>query len=144
MPGQRLDRRRNEGGGSDVGRESVSASGVHKTTGYSHAAKAGGLVFVAGQVAQDMNGNLVGKGDIEAQAVQIFENLKAVLASAGTTLDDVVKLTTYTTSVAYRAKIAEVRARYFNTYFPPNTFIVVAGLATPDYLLEIEAVAASR
>ena len=123
-------------------REDVAVRGMHKTTGYSHAAKAGGLVFVAGQIAQDVEGALVGKGDIEAQAVQIFENLKAVLASAGATLDDVVKLTTYTTSLAYRPKIAEVRARYFKTYFPPNTFVVVASLATPEYLLEIEAVAA--
>jgi len=122
-------------------REDVPIRGVHKTTGYSHAAKAGGFVFVAGQVAQDAEGNLVGRGDIEAQAVQVFENLKAVLASAGTTLDQVVKLTTYTTSVTYRQKIAEVRARYFTGYFPPNTFLVVSSLATPDYLLEIEAVA---
>jgi 2-iminobutanoate/2-iminopropanoate deaminase len=124
-----------------MAREEVAVSGVHKTTGYSHAAKAGDLIFVAGQVANDINGNLVGKGDIEAQAVQVFDNLKAVLASAGATLNDVVKLTTYTTSVAYRAKIAEVRARYFGGYFPPNTFLVVASLATPEYLLEIEAVA---
>jgi reactive intermediate/imine deaminase len=123
-------------------REDVAPSGVHKTTGYSHAAKAGGLVFVAGQVAQDRDGGIVGRGDIEAQAVQVFENLKAVLASAGATFDDVVKLTTFTTNVAYRAKIAEVRARYFKTYFPPNTFVVVASLATPEYLVEIEAVAA--
>lgn len=123
-------------------REDVAVRGVHKTTGYAHAAKAGNLVYVAGQVAQDREGNLVGRGDIEAQAVQVFENLSAVLASAGAALDDVVKLTTYTTSVAYRQKIAEVRARYFRTYFPPNTFVVVASLATPDYLLEIEAVAA--
>jgi reactive intermediate/imine deaminase len=123
-------------------RENVAVRGVHKTTGYSHAAKAAGLVFVAGQVAQDAEGVLVGKGDIEAQAVQVFENLKAVLASAGATFDDVVKMTTYTTSLAYRSKIAEVRARYCQTYFPPNTFVVVASLATPEYLLEIEAVAA--
>jgi 2-iminobutanoate/2-iminopropanoate deaminase len=123
-------------------REPVTARGLHKTTGYSHAAKAGGLVYLAGQIALDVEGNLVGRGDIEAQAVQVFENLKAALASAGTSLDQVVKLTTYTTSVVYRQKIAEVRARYFSDYFPPNTFIVVAGLATPDYLLEIEAVAA--
>ena len=123
-------------------REDVTVRGVHKTTGYSHAAKAGGLLFLAGQVAQDQDGNVVGRGDVEAQAVQIFDNLRAVLASAGATLNDVVKLTTYTTNVAYRAKIAEVRGRYFTTYFPPNTFVVVAGLATPDYLLEIEAVAA--
>jgi len=125
-----------------MGRESVTVTGVHKTTGYSHAAKAGQLVFAAGQVAQDRDGNLVGRGDIEAQAVQVFENLQAVLHAAGATLNDVVKLTTYTTNIAYRAKIAEVRARYFTSYFPPNTLIVVASLATPDYLLEIEAVAA--
>ena len=129
-------------GGMDMRREDVAVRGVHKTTGYSHAAKAGGLVFLAGQVAQDDEGSVVGRGDVEAQAVQVFENLKAVLASAGATFDDVVKMTTYTTSLAYRAKIAEVRARYFKTYFPPNTFVVVAGLATPEYLLEIEAVAA--
>ena len=123
-------------------RETVAVRNVHKTTGYSHAAKSGGLVFTAGQVAQDVEGAVVGKGDIEAQAVQVFENLKAVLAASGATLDDVVKLTTYTTSLAYRPKIAEVRARYFQTYFPPNTFVVVASLATPEYLLEIEAVAA--
>lgn len=123
-------------------REDVAVRGMHKTTGYSHAAKAGGLVYVAGQVAQDAEGNLVGRGDIEAQAVQVFENLKTVLASAGATFDDVLKLTTYTTSVAFRQKLAEVRARYFKTYFPPNTFVVVASLATPEYLVEIEAVAA--
>jgi len=123
-------------------RESVTARGLHKTSGYSHAAKAGGLVYVAGQIAQDAEGNLGGRGDIEAQAVQIFENLKAALASAGTSLDQVLKLTTYATSVVYRQKIAEVRARYFCDYLPPNTFLVVASLATPDYLLEIEAVAA--
>ena len=126
-----------------MGREDVAVRGVHKTTGYSHAAKAGGLVFVAGQVAQDAEGVLVGRGDIEAQAVQVFENLKAVLASAGATFDDVVKMTTYTTSLAYRPKIAEVRARYFKAFFPPNTFVVVSSLAMPEYLLEIEAVAAS-
>ena len=123
-------------------RESVSVRGMHKTTGYSHAAKVGGLGYVAGQIAQDVEGNLVGRGDIEAQAVQIFENLKAALASAGSSLDQILKLTTYTTNVVYRQKIAEVRARYFGDYFPPNTFLVVSSLATPDYLLEIEAVAA--
>ncbi|HXX37927.1 MAG TPA: RidA family protein [bacterium] len=125
-----------------MARETVSVSGMHKPTGYSHAAKTGQLVFVAGQVARDAQGDVVGKGDIAAQAVQVFENLKTVLASAGATLDDVVKLTTYTTNLAYRPTIAEVRARYCGSYLPPNTFVVVASLASPDYLLEIEAVAA--
>ena len=123
-------------------RQSVAVSGMHKTIGYSHAAKAAGLLFVAGQVAQDPEGNLVGREDIEAQTVQVFENLKRVLAAAGATLDDVVKMTTYTTKLDYRPVIRDVRARYYGDYLPPNTFVVVAGLASPDYLLEIEAVAA--
>jgi reactive intermediate/imine deaminase len=123
-------------------RETFAVSGVHKAVGYSHAARAGNLLFVAGQVAQDADGNLVGRGDIEAQAVQVFENLRQVLASAGATLNDVVKMTTYTTNVAYRQAIRDVRARYYSDYFPPNTFVVVASLASPDYLLEVEAIAA--
>lgn len=125
-----------------VKREDVAIRGMHKPTGYSHAAKAGGLVFTAGQVALDAEGSLVGKGDFEAQAVQVFENLKAVLASAGATLDDITKMTTYVTNVTYRPKLAEIRGQYFKTYFPPNTFVVVSSLATPEFLLEIEAVAA--
>lgn len=127
----------------------MAVRGVHRATGGlpgdgkgSHAAKVGNLVFVAGQVAMDGDGNLVGKGDIKAQAVQTYENLKLVLASVGASLDDLVKTTTYTTSVAYRENIAEVRARYFKTYFPPNTFVVVHSLATPDFLVEIDAIAA--
>ena len=130
-------------------REEVTVRGVHKATGGlpgdgkgSHAAKIGNLVFLAGQVSLDVDGNLVGKGDIEAQAVQTYENIKTVLASVGAMLDDVVKTTTYTTSVAYRQKIAEVRTRYFTTYFPPNTFVVVHSLAMPEMLIEIEAIAA--
>lgn len=123
-------------------KEPVAVTGVHKAVGYSHAAKAGQLVFVAGQVAQDPDGNLVGRGDIEAQAVQVFENLRQVLASAGAGLRDVVKMTTYTTNLGYRQAIRDVRARYYTDDFPPNTFVVVASLASPDYLLEIDAIAA--
>ena len=130
-------------------REELTVRGVHKATGGlpgdgkgSHAAKVGNLIFTAGQVALDSKGGLVGSGDIEAQTVQAYENIKAVLASAGATLDDLVKTTTYTTSIAYRHKIAEVRTRYFKTYFPPNTFVVVHSLAVPELLVEIEGVAA--
>jgi enamine deaminase RidA (YjgF/YER057c/UK114 family) len=133
----------------EVRREVVAVRGVYKPTGGlygdgrgSHATKVGNLVFVAGQVAKDTDGNLVGKGEIEAQAVQTYENLKLVLASVGASLDDLVKTTTYTTHLAYRNSIAEVRVRYFKTYFPPNTFGVVSSMATPDLLLEIEAIAA--
>jgi reactive intermediate/imine deaminase len=129
-------------------REVVAVRGVYKAIGGhpgdgkgSHAVKAGNLVFLAGQVGVDADGNLVGKGDIEAQTIQTYENIKTILASAGASLDDLVKTTTYTTSVAYRAKIADVRLRYFSNYFPPNSYIVVHSLATPDILIEIEGIA---
>jgi reactive intermediate/imine deaminase len=122
----------------------VNARSVHPTTGYSHAVKVGNTVYVAGQVAKDKDGNLVGKGDIHAQAEQVFANLKAVLADAGCTMNDIVKLTTYTTNLAFRPAIAEARKRYFSDYFPPNTFVVISSLAEPDFLLEIEAIAVAR
>jgi len=123
-------------------RETVAVQGIHKTTGYSHAVRAtGATLYIAGQIALDPGGTLVGKGDITAQAVQVFENLKAVLSASGATFRDVVKLTVFATDLAYRPKIAEVRGRYISDEFPASTFLVVSSLASPDYLLEIEAIA---
>lgn len=114
---------------------------VHPTTGYSHAVRAGNTLYVSGQVAQDRDGNVVGKGDIAAQAAQVFANLKAVVEAAGGTIADVIKLNTYTTSLAYRPAIAEARAKYWQSDWPASTFVVISSLATPDFLVEIEAVA---
>jgi reactive intermediate/imine deaminase len=129
--------------GDAMPRETVAVHGIHKTSGYSHGVRAtGATLYIAGQIALDPTGTLVGKGDIIAQAAQVFENLKAVLASAGATFRDVVKLTVFTTDLAYRPKIAEVRGRYIAEEFPASTFLVISSLASPDYLLEIEAIAA--
>jgi 2-iminobutanoate/2-iminopropanoate deaminase len=114
---------------------------VHPTTGYSLAVRAGNTLYISGQVAQDRAGNVVGKGDIAAQAAQVFANLKAVVEAAGGTLQDIVKLNTYTTSLAYRPAIAEARGKYWQSDWPASTFVVISSLATPDYLVEIEAVA---
>lgn len=115
---------------------------MHPAAGYSHATRVGNLLFVAGQIARDKHGNLVGKGEIQAQAEQVFANIRAILADAGCGMEDIVKLTTYTVDARYRSAIAEVRARYCADYLPPNTFLVVSALADPDFLLEIDAVAA--
>jgi len=123
-----------------VSKEIIAPDTVHRATNYSHAVKVGNTIYVSGQVALDRDGRLVGKGDIEAQAVQVFENLRAVLAAAGASLDDVVKLTTYATHFSYRPKITEVRSRYFQQV-PASTFVVVTSLADPDLLVEIEAIA---
>jgi enamine deaminase RidA (YjgF/YER057c/UK114 family) len=116
--------------------------GVYAAKGYSHVAKRGNIVFIAGQVAKDANGNLVGKGDIAAQVEQVFQNLKACVEAGGESLSDVVKLNVYTTDLAhYRPHIRAGRDRYFAAHPPATTLLVVTSLADPDFLLEIDAVA---
>jgi reactive intermediate/imine deaminase len=107
---------------------------------------AGRLVFVAGQVAMDGDGKIVGEGDLGAQAAQVFRNIRAVLAEAGCTLRDVVKFTTFLTRFEDFARLAEWRKPLYAEAFPdgaypPNTGVVVSALARPGLLLEIEAIA---
>ena len=126
-----------------MAREIVHPTSVHSTAGvgYSHVAKAGDTVFIAGQIALDPNGSLIGKGDIEAQTHQVYANLQAILEELGGSLDDIVKLTTYLTDRSHLDAFRRVRNRFFTDAFPPNTLLFVSGLAHPDYLVEIEAVA---
>jgi len=121
--------------------EIIRPSTVAKTTGYSPAVRAGNTLYISGQVSQDLDGNIVGRGDIVAQAAQVFANLKAVVEAAGASLQDVVKLTTYTTSLANRQAIAEARAKYWQSDWPASTFVVISSLAAPDFLVEVEAIA---
>jgi enamine deaminase RidA (YjgF/YER057c/UK114 family) len=121
----------------------INPSPMASPTGYSHVArKSGTPVFISGQVALDGGGNVVGKGDPAAQAAQIFANLRTVVEAAGGTMDDIVKLNVYALDVGYRPVIAEARAAAFpDGQFPASTFVVISGLAAPDFLIEIEAVA---
>jgi enamine deaminase RidA (YjgF/YER057c/UK114 family) len=113
--------------------------------GYSHVVEvpAGDrLVYVAGQVALDSAGRLVGAGDFRAQATQVFENLRRALAAAGATFGDVVKLNYYVVDAARVPALREVRDRYINTAAPPaSTLVEVRRLFRDDVLLEIEATA---
>lgn len=113
---------------------------------YSQAVRAGNLIFTAGQTARDVSGNIVGKGDIRAQARQVFENIKRVLASQGGTMNDVVKRTLYLKNIKDLPEVYEVMAQYFtdSTAYPSCACIQAAELAHPDYLLEVEVVAAAR
>jgi len=104
------------------------------------------LVFVAGQVAMDAEGRVVGEGDIKAQATQVYRNLAAVLAEAGCTLRDVVKFTTYLVRNEDWTPFAEWRRAEYPKLFrdgvyPANTGVVVVELARPTLLLEVEAIA---
>jgi enamine deaminase RidA (YjgF/YER057c/UK114 family) len=110
------------------------------------AVDAGRLVFVAGQVAIDGKGQVVGDGDFAAQAAQVYRNLRAILAEAGCTLRDVVKFTTFLTRYEDFASFAEWRKKEYPALFPdgaypPNTGVVVQALARPGLLLEVEAIA---
>jgi len=105
------------------------------------ATTSGKLLFIAGQTASDKDGNVVGKGDIRAQTEQVFANLKAVLKTAGGTLDDMVMTTTYITDREYREGYNEVRRGQYKKTPPTSTLVIVKGLAHPDYLIEINGIA---
>ena len=119
-----------------------------KPAGYSHVAKVtgGSLVYIAGQVPVDVSGNLVGEGNLEMQAEQVFKNLKTAVEAAGGTVADIIKLNVYLVAeVGYDdlPKYRAARDRYVNVAKPPaSTLLVVTRLARPGWLIEIEAVAA--
>jgi enamine deaminase RidA (YjgF/YER057c/UK114 family) len=118
--------------------------GMPKPVGYSHVARVAGgaIVFIAGQVALDTVGNLVGKDDFRAQTQQVFENLKAAVEAAGGTFHDVIKLNTYVLDFANLPVFREVRDRYINLPSPPaSTAVQVPRLFRPEFLVEVEAVA---
>jgi enamine deaminase RidA (YjgF/YER057c/UK114 family) len=118
-------------------------AGVRPATGYSHGVAASGrLIAVAGQVAMDEHGELVGKDDPRAQAERVFENLRAVLEAAGATMADVIKFGVFTLDMAYLPVIREVRDRYVDGSRPPaSTAVQIGSLFRPGYLIEIDAIA---
>jgi enamine deaminase RidA (YjgF/YER057c/UK114 family) len=104
----------------------------------------GTIVFISGQVAVDAQGQVVGKGDIEAQAVQVFENLKLALEAAGGTFQDVLKFTIFIKNLTPEARkaVMGVRSRYISPTNPPAaTMVGIDRLVEDDLLVEIEAVA---
>ena len=115
---------------------------------YSHAVSIEGpakLVYVAGQVSVDQESKVVGAGDMRAQAEQVFKNLTAILRAAGAGWDDVIKMTGFMVGLdaANVAAYREGRAGYFKVKRPPaSTLVGVARLVQPEWLLEVEVVAA--
>lgn len=102
----------------------------------------GRLVYISGQVAWDANGNIVGKGDIRTQAHQAFQNLRQVLQAAGGDLQNLMKITTYLTKVEDFPAVAQIRSEVFPGELPASTLIVVKSLFHPDFLIEVEGIAA--
>jgi enamine deaminase RidA (YjgF/YER057c/UK114 family) len=102
----------------------------------------GRLLYIAGQVARDTEGNPLGKGDIRLQARQVFQNLRNVLQAAGGDLSDLLKMTTYITRSEDFPAVAEVRSSFFSGQLPASTLIIVTRLAQPELLIEVEGMAA--
>jgi enamine deaminase RidA (YjgF/YER057c/UK114 family) len=102
----------------------------------------GRTVYIAGQVAFDSTGAVVGEGDFSAQAEQVYRNLERALRSVGGSMADLVKTTTFITDIKNLPSLREVRSRRLSKNQPPaNTLLQVSGLARPELLIEIEAVA---
>jgi enamine deaminase RidA (YjgF/YER057c/UK114 family) len=117
------------------------------TAGYSQVAEvsAGKLVYIAGQVALDRSGNLVGKDDFRAQVQQVFENLKAAVEAAGGDTHSIIKLNYYCSEMVDPSQtpiVREIRDKFVDTTNPPtSTFVVVKRLVRPEWLIEVDAVA---
>jgi reactive intermediate/imine deaminase len=112
--------------------------------GYSHIvdAAASRVIFISGQVPLNTDGDLVGKGDFEAQARQVFANLSAALEAAGAGWSDVVKLNYFLTDIGELATVRAIRDEYVDTERPPaSTLVQVSALFGPEAMVEIEAVA---
>jgi reactive intermediate/imine deaminase len=105
-------------------------------------ATGGTTVYISGQVALTPDGTLVGAGDVEAQAIQVFDNLRAALEAVGATFEQVVKLTYFLLDASHLPVVRAVRDRYVNVQAPPaSSAVEVRRLFREDVLIEVEAVA---
>ena len=127
-----------------TGASFVNPPGLQKPSGYTHVVDvpAGRTLYVAGQVARDTSGTLVGGRDMRAQAEQVFRNIQTALESRGATFADIVQLTAYVRDMSQLAAYREVRERVLGANpRPASSLVGVAALANDDYLLEVEVVA---
>lgn len=122
--------------------ERINPAGLSTPQTYTHIIKAGKLLFIAGQVGATPDGKIAGPG-MKEQLEQVLKNLGTALKSQGADFSHVAKITVFVTSVSeFRApEVAEVRARYFGDNKPASTLVQIQQLASPDYKVEIEAVA---
>jgi 2-iminobutanoate/2-iminopropanoate deaminase len=130
--------------GGIVKKQAIISPRLSKPVGvFSHAVKAEGkqFLFISGLTARDKDGNIVGKGDMTAQTMQVLENMRIVLEEAGASFEHVVKVTVYVTDLKYFKEVHEVRARYFKEDLPASTLVQVSRLVNEDCMIEIDAIA---
>lgn len=115
---------------------------LHNNPAYTHGVLThAGLLFISGQVAKTVQDESIGLGDCRQQAQQVFENIKSIVTEAGGTMSDIVKLSIYLTDARYLAAYRDARAQFFSGPPPASTGVIVSGLASPEWLVEVEAVA---
>ncbi len=122
----------------------INPDGIAKPTGYTHVVEttARRTVYIAGQVAFDVHGGIVGRDDMGAQAEQVFRNLETALAAVGATFADVVKFTYFLTDIAQIPAVREVRNRYIDpAHVPASTAVEVRALFMKELMIEVEAIA---
>ena len=101
----------------------------------------GNLIFLSGQAALDLEGNVVGSADFDLQAEQALRNVQMLLDRAGSGLDKLIKVTIYLTDMKHFPKIVELRRKWFTPPYPADTIVEVRSLALPELMIEIDAIA---
>lgn len=101
----------------------------------------GKIVFISGMTSRRPDGSIAGVGDIEAQTRQVCENLKAAVEAAGGALDDICRVDVYVRNMEHFDIIHKVRREYFRPPLPASTMVEVTKMVSPDYLIEISAIA---
>jgi reactive intermediate/imine deaminase len=128
-----------------MSKREVSSSAIRKPVGvFSQATMIeakGRLVFISGMTARRADGTIAGIGDISEQTQQVCENIKAAVEAAGGTLDDVCRIDVYVRNMEHFQAIHQVRSQYFKPPLPASTMVEVTKMVSPDYLIEINAIA---
>ena len=106
---------------------------------FTQVVKAGNTLYVAGQTANDKNGNVVGINDIEAQTRQVYENIMTAVQAVGGSSARVVRTRTYLTDSRFIPEYRVIPREFFPENPPANTMLIVQGLARPEYLIEVDA-----
>jgi reactive intermediate/imine deaminase len=119
----------------------INPDGMSQPTAYTHVVRHDNLLFLSGQVSADVDGNVIGEGDMSVQVRQVLENMKTVLASQGADFSNVVKVTIYTTDIDAYIQTGNIRREYWTEGAPASTLVQIERLARPAFLVEIEATA---
>ena len=123
----------------------ISSPKLRQPSGvFSHATMVeatGRFVFISGMTARRLDGSIAGPGDISVQTRQVCENLKSAVEAAGGSMDDICRVDVYVRNMEHFDAIHKVRAEYFKPPLPASTMVEVSKMTSPDYLIEISAIA---